>query len=126
MDIKKGNYISRIWFLSKKGTNYDVLMNLMRQLPDGPWTLEYRFRYYKDDKTHGSEDEKSRWTATFPETMTEAEAIRKVAPVLTELKVMTGLKCDITVIESDDPQVVLHLMGTKKYFHIKAAGPLPS
>jgi hypothetical protein len=97
----------------------DVLMALTRKLPDGEWKLEYRFRYYRDDEAFDSADEKSRWTATFPEKLEESEVVRRVSPVLQKLKAMTRMEVDVTTIESDEPELVVHLMRQKPHFHMK-------
>lgn len=117
--IEKGNYISRIWFFYKDGVMRDVLMALTRKLPDGDWKLAYRFRYYRDEEAFDSSDEKSVWTAMFPMKLSEAEAVRKVSSVLQKLKVLTRMDFDVTVIESDEPALVTHLMKQKAYFHMR-------
>lgn len=118
--IEKGIYVSRVWFLYKVQATFDVLMDLHRQLPDGPWVLQYRFRYYRDHEVFDSKDEKSFWTATLDSTIqSEAQAIRKVAPVLARLKAMTRLDCDVIVIESDEPRVIMHQMSQCRHFHMR-------
>ncbi len=119
LTLEKGNYISRIWFLYKDGATFDVMMVLTRQLPVGPWELKYRFRYYRDNQAFDSKDEKSLWTATFDQKISESEAIRKVAPVLAMLKETTEMNVDVTVIESDDPLVARREMSKKPYFHMR-------
>lgn len=118
----KGNYVSRVWFLYRTGEAFDVMMWLSRQLPDAPWVLRYRFRYYQDAKTVDSNDERSEWTATFPDSIDEEAAVTKVAPVLQMLTGRTGLTCDLTMIQTDDPEAALRLMRAKPYFFILGQG----
>lgn len=119
LEIERGNFISRVWFLSAPGASYDVLMTLTRRLPDGGWLLKYRFRHYRDDEAFESADEKSFWSAQLPAETTEAEALGKLAHVLDNLKAMTGLDCDVTTIGSDDPALVLHLLRDKPYVRFR-------
>lgn len=117
--IEKGNYLSRVWFMSKDGASYDVLMQLGRRLPDGDWVLQYRFRHYRDERAFDSVDERSYWTATFPAGISEAEAVRRVSPVIQKLKAMTRLDVQVASIESDEPRVVLHQLKQLRGMHMK-------
>lgn len=119
LQIEKGNYISRIWFFSKDGADFDVLMVLGRRLPEGDWKLDYRFRYYRDDEAFDSKDEKSIWSATFPEKLSESEAVRKTAPVVRKLKAMTRMECEVLTIESDEPAVVIHHLRRCSFAHLE-------
>lgn len=119
LEFARGNYYSRLWFLGGPSDAIDVLMALSRTLPDGDWTLKYRIRRKVDEKTFGSEDTKTFWSATFPAGMTEAEAVRKVGPVLQKLRAMTRLPVDVTTIESDDPALIVHLLQGKSFMHVK-------
>lgn len=64
IEVRDGRRFASWWFFS--GHRFDWLCALYRDLPDGEWTVQYRFRYYADDRVHGSEDEKSWWSAKFP------------------------------------------------------------
>ncbi len=117
--LKPGNYISRIWFFHKNNAEFDVMMALTRKLPNDDWILKYRFRYYRDNKAFDSDDKKSFWSATFPQKMTEAEAVRKVGPVVQKLKAMTRLDFDIIIAESDNPEIVIALMQKSPFFFMQ-------
>lgn len=119
IDIKRGNYISRVWFLHKRDAAFDVLAVLRRELPNGLWQFDYRFRYHKDDEAHDSDDEKSIWRASFDEVMDEAAAVRKVGPAIQKLKIMTRFDVDVVRIESDDPKVVLHQLSSQPWSFVK-------
>ena len=122
-EIAKGNYISRIWFLAdpRGGGGMDVFAHLWRRLPEGPWTLEYRFRYYEDDRAHDSKDRKSGYRGTFNDPLSEAQVIKKVEVALrTILEFLPeGFAMDATVVETDEPEVVTRLLAQKPYMHIK-------
>lgn len=82
IEIKEGRYFVRYWFFS--GVDFDWLAALWRDLPNGLWTIQYRFRYVVDDKLgYESEDEKSWWAATLPEG-TEENAAETLAQNLAE------------------------------------------
>lgn len=123
IDIRPGNYISRIWFLYQPGGcgGFDVLAHLWRRLPEGPWIFEYRFRYYVDEKTHDSKDRKSGYTATVRDAVSEAEIRQKVERALQVILAALpgGFQMDRTDIETDEPRAVLHLLGKKPYLHLK-------
>ena len=122
--IEKGNYISRIYFFYSPLEPMNVLVLLWRKLPNGNWTLNYRFRYYNDDKIHDSQDIKNRYTAEFPESnnLSENQILEKVQLIIDGFKtevLLDKFKLDITEISSDDPTLILHLMQQKPYFHSK-------
>ena len=119
LDFARGNYYSRIWFLGGPSDSTDVLMTMMRKLPDGLWQLKYRFRTKNDNGVFDSSDDKSFWSATFPTTLTEAEVVEKVSPLLQQLVDVTGLPVDATMIESDEPAVIIELMRGKPFFHMQ-------
>ena len=119
IDIREGNYISRIWLFGKRGATFDVLMVLRRELPNGDWELAYRFRYYRDGEAFDSADEKSFWTATFPQKFDVSGAIRAVSPVLSKLRAMTGFDVEVLIVESDRPKVVIDRMSRSKSVHMK-------
>jgi hypothetical protein len=122
LHIRKGNYISRIWFFSGKGEVFDVAANLFRELPDGVWTLSWRFRFYRDDSlTQDTDDIKQAWSCKL-RAKSEDEAIRECGPIIGKLKIITRLDFDLTIIGTDDPTTVVELMNAKPYFHLSFAG----
>ncbi len=119
LDMRPGNYISRVWFFSKPDAKFDVLMVLKRELPDGLWQFEYRFRYYEDENAFDSEDEKRAWYAEFPTMKPEAQVIRELSPVIEMIEATTRLDMDVVIIESDEPLVAIELLKRKKWFNFK-------
>lgn len=114
VEFKEGNYISRIWFFSKKGAAFDINATLWRKLPDGAWNFDYRFRYYNDDKAFDSKDRKSFYHGTFPEKLDEASVIRKLSPAIQNLKLATRLDVDCVIVETDDPYAIMDALSTHK------------
>lgn len=119
LEMKKGSYISRIWFFAKKGFGFDILMTLTRELPEGLWVFNYRFRYYEDDKAHDSADRRNFYKASFSEPMTEEAAVEKMGLAIAHFSEMLDCQPDVTIVQSDDPQVAVALMRGKPYFHMK-------
>lgn len=121
IEIKKGNYVSRIWFYhGDDDAPFDVMAHLWRQLPDGEWKYEYRFRYYVDNKAHGSADRKSAYLMTFHKVMTEAEVLEHMQPALAGMLALMpdGFSVEELVIESDEPSLVMHLLGKLPHMHM--------
>ncbi len=71
LEIKDGRYVSQMWFLA--GDNRDFLACLFRE-DSGNFRLNYRFRYYIDDKIHDSGDRKSFWSGLLKPGIAEDEA----------------------------------------------------
>ena len=56
-EFKEGRYVKRIYFLMASAG--DLMGCLYRDGDEGPWTLDWRVRYYNDDKAFDSADERS-------------------------------------------------------------------
>ena len=123
IEIAKGNYISRIWFFyapEGKG-ELDVLAHLWRRLPEGLWTLEYRFRYYEDGKAHDSKDRKSLYVGTFAGPANEEQIWEKIEVALQAMRsfLPPGFAMDVTDGRTDEPVEVVRLLLTKPYMHAR-------
>jgi len=126
--LEEGYYISRIWFFWKPGGDgkMDMLATLWRKLPDGRWRLSLRWRYYKDNKVHESDDEKSNWRATWPANESEETVLEKLVPTMQSMMAVMpeGYVMDVTDIKTDKPFDAVKIMSGKPYFHIKMDGPV--
>lgn len=71
IEIKKENYYIGLWRASL--LNGDFLAVLWKEHADGMYRLKYRFRYYRDEKAFGSDDEKA-WYLLTGKTGTPDEA----------------------------------------------------
>lgn len=119
LNLFRGLYYSRIWFLAEMTLPMNILMVLRRQLPDGPWRFEYRFRYYEDDKAFDSKDRKSFYSGTFPGVTDEAVVVTKVTEAVEIIAGSMGLDIDVTVFETDDPEVIFERLKEKPYFRTR-------
>lgn len=106
----------------------DVFAHLWRRLPDGPWTLQYRFRYYKDDQAHDSKDHKSGYHGTFDRSLDQSVVLPRVELALrTILEFMPeGFILDEIVVETDEPEAIARLLGEKKWLHLRIESVEPS
>lgn len=106
LNFRRGLYYSRVFFLCRPPRPMDILGVLRRELPDGEWKLQYRFRYYMDEKAFGSADKKNFYSGVFE----KGKSAEEVASLRTEafglIAMMEGLDLDVVVIDSDDPEVI--------------------
>lgn len=107
MRLQRGHYVSRVYFLYHPDVKMDILGHLWRVLPDGLWTLQYRFRYYEDEFVHDSSDRKSGYEGTFDRRMTEPELLARVEMALgfVASAYQPALRMDVVSVDSDDPRV---------------------
>lgn len=75
-EFRKGKYLSRIWYGERPGDPMNVTFTLWRDLPDGCWNLEVRYRYYSDKRVFDSEDKRSEYGFSIEQGPTEAEVIQ--------------------------------------------------
>lgn len=123
LELAKGNYVARIWFFYKPGGmgDFDVFAHLSRRLPEGPWILEYRFRYYEDHEAHGSKDRKSGYKGELDGKYSEAYVLERIEMAFRVMAsaLPEGFVRDETVVGTDDPKTIAALMSQKPYMHIK-------
>ncbi len=62
LDQKETDHIISVWFISTPGADWMAKLWVREGVPMGC----YRFRYYKDEKTFGSEDEKHWYAMRAP------------------------------------------------------------
>jgi hypothetical protein len=124
MELKKGRYISHLWFVDSKERDKDWMCWLYRD-PGEDWVLEYRFRYYKDKKAHDSEDQKSFYETSISQAMLEADVVRRV-DILAGMTEATykGALWKVP-IQSDEPMVAVVAINKEPWMHVKFE-PAPS
>ncbi len=93
-----------MWFLALTGES-DWLCGLTEIVPEREYQISYRFRYYKDDKVHDSDDRKSAYSANVHSSRAYAlAALRMVAD---------GLKQAGAIGEIDE--VMMHDKDVKRF-----------
>lgn len=119
IEIREGRYFVRWWFFS--GDRFDWLCALYRDMPDGEWTVQYRFRYYVDDKVNDSDDQKSWWSAVFPGATIDEAVVESKVQMFTEqvraLRIHTHGPC------CEMQSVALRSSSVQKCFEILARQP---
>lgn len=74
--IKMDNSVLAIWCVEIRGESDGNWMATLMKGEKGEYRMEYRFRWYRDDKHHHSEDKRSFFTVQFnPEITSDAKAI---------------------------------------------------
>jgi hypothetical protein len=121
IEIKDGTMISCMWFV--EGKDQDWMATVFK--PKGEnWKAEYRFRYYEDSKTHGSDDRKSVYTI---ETKSDDHATeRKLCEAMNMIANMTLKHFDTPdgkvhklVIKSDRAEQVMKAMAREDWCHAR-------
>lgn len=83
IELKEGTQVHSFWFVKIQARPGDWLACVIKQA-GGPWKGIYRFRWYRDNKTFDSDDEKSWYTVTTQDFGDEApEALVVIFETLT-------------------------------------------
>jgi hypothetical protein len=64
IEIHEHTHVYKIWYVDMLPNVGNMLAIVLRD-PPGEWRATYRFRWYRDDKTFDSKDERS-WYAVTP------------------------------------------------------------
>ena len=116
IEIRDGVYFSRFFFVDANSRN--TMGALMRETPDGPFVIHFRFRHYMDRKVFDSEDVRSWKKMDIPD---EAAGLRAITALCSALHVADemdpdGIKPpDIVVVESDDAATVMAILGSRPW-----------
>lgn len=105
-----------LWYMSLTDTS-DWLC-CVNKMSDKEYSIRYRFRYYKDDNAHNSEDVKNWYSVIVKEDSFEKmiEQMRKVATLLGET---ADTEYDEILMQNGDvDQFMLDLMS-KEWAHVR-------
>jgi hypothetical protein len=120
--FEKGRYYSAIYFL--EGREQDWMACVFRDLPDGKWRFTYRFRYYVDEKIHGSDDKRSVYDCSCGDS-TEQEvlsAVSKAANMLVETGYSPSGRIHKLRPCTDDPMKLGEMLAREDWAHVKTVG----
>lgn len=130
MEFKKGFYYYGIWFapISFHGDG-DVMGILYRKGKKGDkgdeWVLEFRTRWYNDDRVFFGDDKK-KWFTVNLAGKTQKEAVAGFPKALAK---MPGVgKLDLFLIDGDHEKALKLIMDEKsrpKWMHVQAMKPVP-
>lgn len=119
IDLSPNTYIYGIWFCY--GDDTDWMACLSKKL-DGPWTFQYRHRYYADDKAFDSEDRKS-WYSWKGQDGTD-ESLQKflggIGTVTEAIEAQYGNPMDFIQLEClGSDEKVFFEMGSRPWSNMK-------
>lgn len=120
IEIKPGRYYLFQFFINVTPEchppNGGDLMGIVWREEDQPttWNMDYRHRYYEDDKVWGSEDRKS-WYECRGLEMPEAEVLEKIKTVVEMWGHLGGSEPDYFMIQGN----------SEKWFELMRANPPP-
>ena len=114
-------YVSAIWYI--QGDGKDWLASLTQE-PGEPFKFVYRFRIYRDDKAHDSDDIRETACGEYQGSGGEAGALKSidhVADVLLE----TGFGREVhkIILRTKDVRVVMDRLSREKWAHIRRINP---
>jgi predicted RNase H-like HicB family nuclease len=117
MEFKDGDYILGIWFMSNKGGNF--ILSVVKR--NEKWIGEYRFRYFRDNKTFGSKDKKSFYSMELHEGSTEQEIMTGIDEVIEGFgKSYQPDVVDKILIQSTDMNKLMFEMAKKDWCQVSS------
>lgn len=123
IELRKGRYHSSLWFLGGEAQPFDVFGSLSRELPDGEWTLNFRFRYHDgvgdDPFTDG--DTKRWYSAKWRTDVSEEQALASCREVFQKLQAESGLRLHVLPVRTDDPKTISDALGRETWSHRRTA-----
>jgi len=96
-ELKQSHWYRGIWRARLSGDAGDVMAMIWRDDTDSIWHLKIRFRYYRDDKFFGSQDERS-WRSWHSKTGEDGEGDR-MQKILENLLTIGGESGAITDVQ---------------------------
>lgn len=121
IEIKEGNYYVGIWFIG--GQEKDWMLCLYREGDE--WKIQYRWRYYKDQKAFGSKDEKSWYGFNVSvSSRTEKEMMGKIDVIAKKLAEDMKSPLEIVMIQSGDIEFVTKVLTAQPWAHTQQVGDL--
>jgi hypothetical protein len=104
IEIKDGRYFAAMWFVgpgrTPDGRTVDVHGALWRD-PGQHWVLQYRFRYYADDRVDASsEDDKSWYRGELARAAErpEVDLVAEITRAFESMGVMLGCTSPVSVV----------------------------
>lgn len=86
------------------------------------WTLVFRFRYYMDEKTYDSSDERKWFKAKI--TNNEEDAWQLIFRTFSDMAQMSQTKLNYVLIESDNAYVQAEKTQTLAGMHVQLMNPV--
>ena len=118
VEMVPGSHVLGMWFVFDHQEK-DWMCTVSQKERGEPWVMDYRFRYYVDDKVHGSEDKKNFYRMQFKVDTPKAVMI-EAAKAMQHLLLTTGFGDDTfdLLIDSRDPEVIMAKQKTCPFLHM--------
>jgi hypothetical protein len=116
VEVRDGRYFSQMWFVNAGDRSMDWMAALWRDPGEG-FVLQYRFRYYVDDRAHGSEDVKNWYRVNFKADVPEAEGLRAGNLIATLTAAQYGGELHKLVLRTDRAADVEAALRREKFMH---------
>lgn len=122
IELDEKSYIIGMWFSSDPVTSNNWLACAIRD-QGNPLAFKgsYRFRYVKDDKIFDGEDEKSWYSFSLPQGVTEESIIETMD--LAQAEIESGYPEKDKVIVKGNLKLLMELAKDKEWMHIKMVKP---
>lgn len=119
MQFEPGDFIVGFWILAQAGLR-DVLFFARRPAKEWRWEVQWRFRYYEDDKAFDSKDKKSFYGATL-DGSTPVEKVLEFVEDAIGVLTLTGFGDTLSAypILSDDPEKLHAALKECPMFHMR-------
>lgn len=111
LELREGRYVSRFFFQHLPTCN---IFGAMLRDGDGPWSLRYRFRHFRDDKVWDSEDVRSWHLGELRSGSDPDKAFADVMAALEDAAVLDGYghcPVEVVMVDSDDPDVIVRRLN---------------
>ncbi len=119
--FQEGRYFAALWFVNAADKSCDWLAALWKD-KGGDWEAVYRFRYYRDDKAHGSEDQKSWYAVNIPGDAPEGAAMRGLNVIAGMVAKEYGGEIHKVPLRSSDPMKCIEALKREPWFHMAEEG----
>jgi hypothetical protein len=119
---RDGLYVAKVWFISDPDEGVDWFA-AARHDDEGKWIFTYRFRYYADDRTHDSKDEKRFYVVECENEGDAIDAGNKAADMISQGH---GLQVEHVLIKSDKSDFIQSLMARQPWVHTKPVEGKPN
>lgn len=127
LDLREGRYFAAMWYVELPDNIGNMLAALWRDPEEKDFHLDYRFRYYKNDKIFDSDDERSTYRGTFTG-LSEEKAIAQAGLVFGLMAEFGGGRrgkvahMKTLILRSSDPWFITEQMAKEKFVHVKILG----
>jgi len=125
-EIRSGRYYAAFWIVEAQDGSGNVNAAVWRDLPNGPWHMQYRFRYYVDNKAHDSKDRRSWFIGQARGEQTEEQAVAngdKLVCALIECGYARRQDVTCLRLSTDDPKKIAEALTSQPSMHGRALGP---